>query len=168
MPSERTYGIEVPKRPGELNGSNAQTSVPNKPQEPPEPPEPSEPSETIEAIDPTEPLEPLEANDSSKYKCVESKNPFEFSGEGLLIAEGHVNGTKARILIDSGAVLNHISAEFCEKHNIKLQQETSHVGVMANKVEQKLCSTISDVKISIGPYTERMRLVSNPQSHDVT
>ena len=160
----------MPKRPGELNGSNAQTSVPSKPQEPPEPPEPSEPSETTETIEPidtTEPLETYETNDSTKQICVESKNPFEFCGEGLLIAQGHVNGTKARILIDSGAVLNHISAEFCEKHNIKLQQESSHVGVMANKVEQKLCSTISDVKISIGPYTERMRLVSNPQSHDV-
>ena len=84
-----------------------------------------------------------------------------------MIAEGHVNNTKANILIDSGAMLNHISLEFCEKNGILIQKEEQHVGVMANKVEQELNSTISDVTISIGSYTEKMRLVANPQNHDV-
>ena len=99
--------------------------------------------------------------------CVESSNPFEVPKEGLLIAEGYVNNVKASILIDSGAVLNHISLEFCEKNGILVQKEERHVGVMANKVEQELNSTVSNVTISIGSYTETMRLVANPQNHDV-
>ena len=165
----------MPKRPGELSTSRAQRSVPVIPPDP-KPPEQcpisqsngtATTTETTEPNETSEPLEPRETTDSSKTNCVESNDPFEFPTEGLLIANGHVNGTKARILIDSGAVLNHISAEFCQRNNIKTQEETSHVGVMANKVEQSLRSTVSDVQISIGSYTEKMRLVANPQNHDV-
>ena len=94
------------------------------------------------------------------------KNPFEQPKEGLLVVDGRVNGKAVGILIDSGAVLSHISLDFCQRIGIPVQEE-KHAGIMANKVEQRLNSTISHVTISIGPYTETMRLVANPQIHDV-
>ena len=165
MPPERSYGFEMPKRPGELSKPSDSSSVPSPapitvPKKPPEPPEPSEAKESYELSKP--PDSSLNTND-----CVESQNPFEQPEEGLMIAEGFVNNVKASILFDSGAVLNHVSLEFCEKNGIEVQPEESHVGITANKVEQKLKSTSSSVIISIGSYTETMRLVANPQNHDV-
>ncbi len=141
----------MPKRPRELSKENDSSTVPDKPTVPNESPDHSKPIE----ID----------NDSDD--CVESENPFEKPKEGLMIANGFVNNVSASILIDSGAVLNHISLEFCTKHGIFVQPEKNHVGVMANKVEQDLSSTISTVTVNMGPYTETMRLVANPQNHDV-
>eukprot|EP00171_Calliarthron_tuberculosum_P003823 IDg3823t1 len=36
--------------------------------------------------------------------------------------EAEVAGARARVLIDSGAELNHISSEFCKRHGIILQK----------------------------------------------
>ena len=136
----------------------------------PEPPEPSESPETPDRIKTIETRADKEDNVSdtteTKNYCIESEDPFESPKHGLMLADGYVNSKRARILIDTGATLNHISIEFCEKHDILVQEE-DHVGIMANKVEQSLNSTKTNVTVSIGPYSEKMRLVANPQSHDV-
>ena len=163
LSSERSYGFQLPKRQRELSDKPSNTSVPSDkiPLHPKEPPEPNDPSETSEPSEPSEPLEPLET------ECVESKNPFQEPSEGLMIVDGYVNNAKANILFDSGAVLNHISLDFCKRHNIAVQPEDTHVGIMANNTEEKLSSTVSTVTISIGSYSETMRLVANQQNYDV-
>ena len=95
------------------------------------------------------------------------KEPFRLPNESLLIAEAHVNHCDARILIDYGAALNHISLDFCEINGIPVREEDEHIRVMADKAEQTMISTVSDVIISIGPYTEAMRFVANPQNYDI-
>ncbi len=156
MSPERAPCLELPKRPGELSNSSASNPVPIE-----TPSAQSKPPENTRFT-----MHEPQTRDS-KELCAESKNPFDHPNESLLIAEGYVNHCNAKILFDSGAVLNHISLEFCEKNGIPVREEDEHIGVMANKAEQTLKSTVSDVTISIGPYTEAMRFVANPQNHDI-
>ena len=51
------------------------------------------------------------------------KDPFETPKEGLNVANGKINGVKARILIDPGSVISHIDKVFCEKNKIETKNK---------------------------------------------
>ena len=96
----------------------------------------------------------------------EPDDPFEPSDPSLLVTQARIAGIRARVLIDDGAELNHISQEFCEKHGIVLREE-NYTATMANNAHQKLLSTTSPVSISLGGYTQKMRLAANPLNYDL-
>lgn len=162
MPRKRSRCREVPKRPRELSGTPDTHLVPVIPK-------PSEPPDTLEPSVSNDPKTPIDFTDSetlSHARCIETADPFEFPQSSLMITKGTINGIQANILIDSGAVLNHISLEFCLKNKIPIKKE-KHVALMANKVEQKVGSTEYAVVISFGPYSEKIRFVVSPLSYDV-
>jgi len=162
LSSERAYGVRLPKRPGKLSEESAGNHSVPETIEPPEPPEPSESKETYPKTQENTHCVPCDSEE-----CVETEDPFDFPNDELILVHGYVNKVKARILIDTGTVLNHISLEFCQKNGIALHENDTHVGVMANKVEEKLKSTTSSVTISMGPYTEPMRLAASPLNYDI-
>ena len=47
-------------------------------------------------------------------KGTETKDPFEEPNPSLLVVYGAINGIRAKILIDSGATLKHISRKFAK------------------------------------------------------
>ena len=166
----------MPKRQGELSKDRGQPTVPERPK-PPDPPDPSEPSETTEAPESTETYEPIKTCEKHKQAGTSETNeptptkgkpndPFYPSDEGLLVSRGTINGVKARILIDPGAELNHISSDFCLRNSIKVTQE-SRIAIMANMSEEKVNPTLESCVISIGPYSESMRLVVTKLQYDL-
>ena len=162
MPRKGSRCCEVPKRPRELSDTPDRHIVPVIP-------EPSEPPDTKEPSVPNDPRQPIESTDSETLGhegCTETADPFEFPQSSLMITKGTINGMQASILIDSGAVLNHISLEFCLKNKIPIKKE-KYVALMANKVEQKVGSTEHAVVVSFGPCSEKIRLVVSPLSYDV-
>ena len=100
-------------------------------------------------------------------KGTETKDPFEEPNPSLLVVYGAINGIRAKILIDSGATLNHISRKFCEKHGIQLRKEENRIAIMANESKEAVDSTENTVSVSIKGYTESMRLVANIQRFDL-
>jgi len=152
----------MPKRPRELSKKPGENLVPVIPKEPPDTLEPSNSTRTLESIRP----ETFESISKGNVECTETEDPFAFPQSSLMITKGSINGISASILIDSGAVLNHISLEFCIKNNVAIKQE-DHVALMANKVEQKVGSTEQAVVLSFGPYSEKIRFVVSPLSYDV-
>ena len=124
MPPERPHGEGLPKRQEELSvGNNTYREAP---------------------IDSTSVPKTLDdknkalscSNDSDAPS--EPDDPFEPSDPSLLVTEARIAGIKARVLIDDGAELNHISKDFCEKHGIVLKEE-NYTASMANNTPQK-CS----------------------------
>ena len=97
----------------------------------------------------------------------ETEDPFDTPKPSLLLVNGTINGFKARILVDSGATLNHISRSFCVKHEIPISKEQNRVAIMANNSEEPVDSTKNPVTFSIRGYTERMRFVVNAQKYDL-
>ena len=95
-----------------------------------------------------------------------NEDPFKPSKKGLLITKGYVAGIPALILIDNGAEINHISNKFCLAAGIKLQK-ADFEAQMANSSKERMESTTDKVRISIGPYTESMRLAANTLNYDV-
>ena len=84
-----------------------------------------------------------------------------------MMIDGKANGSKARILVDTGATLNHISKEFCMKHKIIIQEEKDRVTIIANNSEESFDSTKEFVTLSKINHTERMRLAVNSQKYEV-
>ena len=148
MSTEGTYGQRLPKRQEELSTDNNRyreapresTTVPQAPQ-----------------------IKALEINSDTTS---EPEDPFEPSEPSLLVTKAKISGIRARILIDSGAELNHISQDFCKKHGIVLKEE-DYTASMANNTPQELKSTVSPVTISIGGYSQKMRFAANPQNYDL-
>lgn len=83
-----------------------------------------------------------------------------------MITTAKIAGITARVLIDSGAEINHISLGFCQRHKIATRNETA-TAVMANGSTIKLRTTKLPLTISIGGCTEKMRLVANAQTYDL-
>ena len=148
LQAERAHGERLPKRPEELS-----TGINNNREAPIE-------NTTV----------PLESQ--SKALAItsdtssEPDDPFEPSEPSLLVTEAKISGIRARILIDDGAELNHISEEFCRKNGIILKDE-NYTASMANNTSQKLLSTVSPVSVSIGGYTEKLRFAANPLNYDL-
>ena len=164
------------KRQGELSKYRGQPTVPEKP-EPPDPPNPLEPAETTETPESNESLETIEScekhepvkipgTDEPKAAIGKPNDPFYTSEKGLLISRGTINGIKARILIDPGAELNHISSDFCSKNSIEVEQD-NRIAIMANMTEETVNPTREPCVISIGPYSESMRLVVTRLQYDL-
>ena len=85
---------------------------------------------------------------------------------GILLTYGDINGYKCKILIGPGAVLNHISAELCENHEVEVKPE-NRTATMANKSEESVESTMKPCIVSIGPYSESMNFVVTKLRYDV-
>ena len=83
-----------------------------------------------------------------------------------MIISAKVAGITARVLIDSGAEINHISLGFCQSHKIATRSETA-TAVMANGSIIKLRTAKLPLTINIGGYTEKMRLVANARTYDL-
>lgn len=109
-----------------------------------------------------------EPHDTTKNELNDTLHdePFRPSTQGLLITKGYVAGITALILIDDGAEIKHISKEFCRRARIALQKE-NYEATIANTTKEQLESTVTKIPISIGPYTESMRLAANKLHYDV-
>ena len=92
--------------------------------------------------------------------------PLKPASNSLMITTAKIAGINARVLIDSGAEINHISLGFCQRHKIATRSETA-TAVMANGSIINLRTTKLPLTISIGGYTEKMRLVANTQTYDL-
>ena len=69
-----------------------------------------------------------------------------------------INGVKARILIDPGEELNHISSDFRLTSSIDVKLKYS-IAIMENMTEEKVNPTLECCVISIRAYSESMNLV---------
>ena len=92
--------------------------------------------------------------------------PLEPAPMSLLITNAEFADARARILIDPGAELNHISIDYCKRHKISTKQELVTAS-MANGTEENMNYTLHPVTISVGGYTEKMRLAANKQTYDL-
>ena len=132
---------------------------------PPKPSKTTEPTEPTEVNQPNEPCKPSENSESYAAESTPD-DPFVPSESGLLVVNGNVNGATARILIDPGAELNHLSIDFCKNHGIAIKQE-DRTAIMANNTEESVDSTKNPIALSIGPYSESMRFAVNKLQYDV-
>ena len=183
---KRAYGQELPKRIRELTSTRVDATVPYPRIIEPDDQEEPRKQEVLSEDDlldenPTEcrklkrvvfnlPEPSMNINvcqEDIRNYGIETNDPFEETEPSLMMIEGRVNGVKARILVDTGATLNHISKEFCVKHNITIQQEKDRAAIMANNSDEPVDSTKEFVAISIRNYTERMRFAVNAQKYDV-
>ena len=76
-------------------------------------------------------------DERSKYSTYESltteiadlSDPIEDYKPGLLVAKGHVNGSNASFLFDTGCTRNIISLDFCKKFGIKYRIKKEYMAV---------------------------------------
>ena len=77
-----------------------------------------------------------------------------------------MNQSKARILIDTGTVIDDTDSEFCRKHGIETET-TEHIAHMANKSTQPLTVSKEPIEIQMKGYTDRRRLAVCPLDYDI-
>ena len=176
---ERTHGEELPKRIRELTSTRVDATVPETRIYEPRNNEMFSEDESLE-VNPTERRklkrvvfnlpEPSLKNITrreNKLHGIETDNQFEEPETSLMLIDGNINGIKARILVDTGATLNHLSKNFCMKHGINIQEEKNRVAVMANNSKEPVDSTGGYVTVSMAGYTENIRFAVNTQKYDV-
>jgi len=104
----------------------------------------------------TQPISPNDAIDQSHSSGIlESPSAFDTTEKGLLITFAGINGKPARILIDPGAEISHLSDSFCSRHGIPTQH-TFHEAEMANGNSQKMQEVQHPVSINLKSYTESL------------
>lgn len=112
------------------------------------------------------PINNIISQDANLNHTKDTDDPFLPPTPSLLITSSMINKTNARILIDTGAVLDYIDSTFCEKSNI-FTETTNHVARMANKSLQTLTMTKEPIEIQIKGYTEKRKFAVCPLDYDV-
>ena len=100
-----------------------------------------------------------ENNNNGHHRLLSSilASPFEGSSSGLLIANGKINNSRCRFLIDNGSQISHISEQFANSIGLVVQPSTE-IATMANGSTSKLKETnTKGVKISLGDFEENRR-----------
>ena len=110
-----TFGQRLPKSPRELKETKN--------------------TQKIKPFDP--PLELLLSDQNPQPPDIEPLSPAPNS---LMIMQAKIAGITARILIDSGTEVNHISLGFCQRHKIATKNENA-TATMANGSTEKLRTT---------------------------
>ena len=155
MPSERTYGKKLPKRPEELIGDSQSVQHLDLSEVENNPVESQEPRELRKS-----PLMISTVRSNSTFLRTNSPT-FERRHKGLLIVKGFIFKQAARILIDPGAEINFISSSFCEHHEIKTQ-ESKEFAEMANGIDQPLQELPYPVSVQVNEYTEALCFAVSP------
>ena len=83
-----------------------------------------------------------------------------------MITRAKIAGITARVFIDSGVEVNHISLGFCQRNKIITKSETA-TETVANGSIETLGTTKLPLTVNLGSYTEKMRLVANTQTYDL-
>ena len=63
-------------------------------------------------------------------------------------------------------MLKHVSAAFCEKHEVEAKPENGTT-IMANKCQERVDSTMKPFIVSIGPHSESTKFVVTKLNSDV-
>ena len=69
-----------------------------------------------------------------------------------MITKAKIAGITARVLIDSGAEVNHISLGLCQRNQIIAKSETA-TATMANGFIETLRTTKMPLTVNLGGYT---------------
>ena len=108
----------------------------------------------------------IETTKKERLNEKNNQDPFEPPKLSLLITSSLVNQSEARILIDTGAVLDYIDSEFCRKNGI-ITETTEHMARMANKTTQPLTVTKEPIEIQMKGYTDQRKLTVCPLDYDI-
>ena len=96
---------------------------------------------------PIDPMTPTFVPDN----CVEPSDtePLEPAPNSPMILKAKVSGVNARLLIDSGGEVNHISLGFCQGNRIATKSEDAKATMASGSIES-LRTTRSPLAINIG------------------